>query len=57
MLFDRVTGFTTVGVSRVKGAEVVEGRVCRGVLEGVEDTEKGRLVGEGEGAGVLPWES
>ena len=57
MLFDRVTGFTTVGDSRVKGAEVVEGRVCRGVLEGVEDTERGRLVGEGEGAGVLPWES
>ena len=52
MLFDRLTGFTMVGVSKVKGAEVVEGRACRGVLE-----EWGRLVGEGEGAGVLPWES
>ena len=53
VLRDRVTG--TAGANRVMGAEVVEEQ---GRLE--EGTELGGLVGrvgEGEGTGVVRWES
>ena len=60
MLFDRVTGFT--GVMRVTGAEVVEGRALSmrwdgGGGGGGEGWECERFVGEGEGTGVVRWES
>ena len=50
MLRDRVTG--TAGAIRVMGAEVVEGRGWSDRLE-----EGVGLVGEGEGPGVVRWES
>ena len=53
MLRDRVTGFA--GAIRVMGAEAVEERGWSDLLE--EGTELGRLVGEGEGTGVVRWES
>ena len=56
VLRDRVTG--TAGAIRVMGAEVVEERGWSDRLE--EGTELGGLVGlvgEGEGTGVVRWES